>query len=106
MDILKKIIISNNKRPILLHTDSRNDNSISKTSQTSKTNYATNIINSKSSYVNIQNSKMKLKKNIPKSKLNISFCKKGINNNTINDSNKECKLISYIDLGNNKIKKY
>ena len=106
MDILKKIIISNNKRPILLHTDSRNDNSISKTSQTSKTNYATNIINNKSSYVNIQNSKMKLKKNIPKSKLNISFCKKGINNNTINDSNKECKLISYIDLGNNKIKRY
>ena len=67
MDILKKIIISNNKRPILLHTDSRNDNSISKTSQTSKTNYATNIINNKSSYVNIQNSKMK---NLSKEKNN------------------------------------
>ena len=107
MDILKKIIISNNKRPILLHTDSRNDNSLSKVSQASKTNYANNIINYKSSYVNIQNSKMKLKKNIPKSKLNIFFCKKGVNNNsTINETNKECKLISYIDLGSNKIKKY
>ena len=44
MEILKKIIISNNKRPILLQTDSRNDNSISKTNQTCKTNY-TNSIN-------------------------------------------------------------
>ena len=103
MEILKKIIISNNKRPILLNTDSRNENSLSKTNHTCKTNY----INNKSSYVNIQNSKIKLKKNIPISKMNISFSKKNnCNNNNKNESNKECKLISYIDLGNNKIKKY
>ena len=102
MDILKKIIISNNKRPILLNTDSRNDNSLSKTNQTCKTNY----INNKSSYVNIQNSKIKLRKNIPISKMNISFSKKNNCNNNKNEPNKECKLISYIDLGNNKIKKY
>ena len=109
MEILKKIIITNNKRPILLHTESRNDNSSSKINQTCKTNYNNNInINNKSSYVNIQNSKIKLMKNIPKSKLNISFCKKGINNSNTNNNepNKECKLITYIDLGNNKIKKY
>ena len=102
MEILKKIIISNNKRPILLNTDSRNDNSLSKTNQTSKTNY----INNKSSYVNIQNSKIKLRKNIPMSKMNISFSKKNNCNNNKNELSKECKLISYIDLGNNKNKKY
>ena len=108
MEILKKIIISNNKRPILLNTESRNDNSLSKINQTCKTNYANKNINYKSSYVNIQNSKMKLKKNIPKGKLNISFCKNGINsdNKYNNETNKECKFISYIDLGNNKMKKY
>ena len=104
MEILKKIIISNNKRPILLQTDSRNDNSISKTNQTCKTNY-TNSIHNKSSYVNIQNSKIKLRKNIPISKMNISFCKKNENNtNKTELNNKECKLISYIDLGSNKNK--
>ena len=103
MEILKKIIISNNKRPILLNTDSRNENSLSKTNHTCKTNY----INNKSSYVNIQNSKIKLRKNIPISKMNISFSKKNnCNNNNKNEPNKECKLISYIDLGNNKMKKY
>ena len=104
MEILKKIVISNNKRPIILHTESRNDTSLSKTNQTTKTNYANNIAYNKSSYVNIQSSKIKLRKNIPKGKMNISFCKKGINSN--NEQNKECKLISYIDLGNNKSKKY
>ena len=102
MEILKKIIISNNKRPILLNTDSRNENSLSKANLTCKTNY----INNKSSYVNIQNSKIKLKKNIPISKMNISFGKKNNCNNNKNEPNKECRLISYIDLGNNKIKKY
>ena len=102
MEILKKIIISNNKRPILLNTDSRNENSLSKANLTCKTNY----INNKSSYVNIQNSKIKLRKNIPISKMNISFGKKNNCNNNKNEPNKECRLISYIDLGNNKIKKY
>ena len=109
MEILKKIFITNNKRPILLHTESRNDNSSSKINQSCKTNYQNNInINNKSSYVNIQNSKIKLMKSIPKGKLNISFCKKGINssNTNNNEPNKECKLITYIDLGNNKTKKY
>ena len=85
MEILKKIFITKNKRPILLHTESRNDNSSSKINQSCKTNYQNNInINNKSSYVNIQNSKIKLMKSIPKGKLNISFCKKGINSSNTN----------------------
>ena len=108
MEILKKIIITNKKRPILLNTEPRNDSSLSKTNQTCNNNNINKNINYISSYVNIQNSKMKLKKNIPKGTLNISFCKTGVNSdkNNNNQVNKECKFISYIDLGNNKIKKY
>ena len=101
MEILKKIIISNNKRPILLQTESRNSISLSK-ANTSKTNLANNNIYNKSSYANIQNSKMMLKKNIPKSKMNISFFKKS----NEKERNKDCKLISYIDLGSKRNKKF
>ena len=61
MEILKKIILSNNNQPILLQCDSRNDNSLSKINQNCKTNYSIN--NLKESYINIKNSDIKLKLN-------------------------------------------
>ena len=107
MDILKKIITSNDKRIILLQPDSRNNNSLSKINRTCKPNNTNNnIIYYNTGYAKIQNSKIKLRKNIPINKMNISFCKK-TNNDNNNDPKKECRLISYIDLGNNnKIKKF
>ena len=102
MDILKKMIFSNDKKPVLLHSDSRNDNSLSKRNKTN----ITNKIQLKPSYGNIKNYKMKLKKNIPISKMNISFCKKE-SSLSKDDNTKDSKLISYIDLGTkNKIKTY
>jgi hypothetical protein len=44
MEILKKIIITNNNQPILLQCDSRNDSSLSKLHQSCKTNYSNNNI--------------------------------------------------------------
>ena len=97
MDILKKMIFSNDKKPVLLHSDSRNDNSLSKRNKTN----ITNKIQLKPSYGNIKNYKMKLKKNIPISKMNISFCKKE-SSLSKDDNTKDSKLISYIDLGTKK----
>ena len=107
MDILKKIITSNDKRIILLQPDSRNNNSLSKINRTCKPNNTNNnIIYYNAGYAKIQNSKIKLRKNIPINKMNISFCKKANSDNN-NEPKKECRLISYIDLGNNnKIKKF
>ena len=61
MKLLKKILLANNKQPILLPSDSRNDNSLSKIYSNSKTNYSSNS-NVKLNYINLKNSENKFNK--------------------------------------------
>ena len=63
MEILKKIILTNNRQPILLQYDSRNNNLISKIYKSTNTNFLKNF-NNKSHFHKNKNYEIKLKKNI------------------------------------------
>ena len=96
MEILKKIILSNNKQPILLHCDSRNENSLSRIHPNCKTNFS----NSKN--LNLKNNIIKSDKNyktsLSNNKINISLENKNIKINKENQTNNHYHVISYINI--------
>ena len=102
MEVLKKIILTKNKRPVLLQNDSRNENSISKTHKNCKTNYSNNYTSKSNNFSN-KNIKPTKKIKIPISinKANISLDKKSTNRNKKDkggDISKDFPMLSYIGI--------
>ena len=102
MEILKKIIIAKNKQPILLHCDSRNENSLSKIYQSCKTNISNSNNNLKPKNINIKNSYIKSGRNnkisLSNNKINISLENKNIKIEKENQTNNDYQVISYINI--------
>ena len=102
MEVLKEIILTKNKRPILLQNDSRNENSVSKIHKNCKTNFSSNYT-SKSNHFSNKNIKLTKKIKIPISinKANISLDRKSICKNLKDkgsDTSRDFPLLSYIDI--------
>ena len=102
MEVLKKIILTKNKRPILLRNDSRKDNSQSKIHKNCKTNYSNNYT-SKSNHFSNKKIKLTKKIKIPNSinKVNISLDRKSTHKNIKDkggDTSRDFPLLSYIDI--------
>ena len=102
MEVLKKIILTKDKRPILLQNESRNENSLSKTHKNCKTNFSNNY-NSKSNHFSNKNIKLTKKIKIPISinKVNISLDRKSTYKNIKDKGGDTCRdfpLLSYIDI--------
>ena len=102
MEILKKIILANNKQPILLHCDSRNDNSLSKIHQNCKTNFSNSNNNLKAKNIILKNSIIKSDKynktSLSNNKMNISLENKNIKIEKENQTNNDYQVISYINI--------
>jgi len=91
MEILKKIILTNNNQSILFPCDSRNDNSLSKLQQNCKNNNSNNSI-IKSNYINLKNDEKILKIiKIPLSAKKIKFSLENKNNKKEKEIKNECQ---------------
>ena len=104
MEILKKIIIPNNKQPLFLQTDSRNDSSLH---QNCKTNFQNNN-KIKINYTNLHNyNKIKTVKTIkiPLNKIKISLENKNTKKeNIINTDYQKSSYTDKINQNKEKIK--